>query len=83
MTTQDILNLFETYSNIQASYENSRFVLTFQIDIFREFYALIIEYSINNDLHLKVESELWFSLDVTDILVFYEIDIDSIVNLTT
>ena len=83
MTTQDILNLFETYSNIQGSYEDSRFVLTFQIDVFREFYALISEYHINNDLHLKVESQLWFSLDVTDIFVFYEIDMDILVNLTT
>lgn len=83
MTTQDILNMFETYSNIQGSCEDSRFVLTFQIDVFREFYDLIGEYHISNDLHLKVESGLWFSLDVTDIFVFYEIDIDSIVNLTT
>ena len=83
MTTQDIFNLFESYSNIQASYEDSRFVLTFQIDIFRKFYALICEYHVNNDLYLKVESELWFSLDVTDIFVFYEIDIDILVNLTT
>jgi hypothetical protein len=76
MTIDNLLDFIENHNRIEVNFdEEDKVELILQIDHFERFYPLINYYTIDNEIFLKVISEIWFSLDITDILNFYEIDI--------
>lgn len=73
MTIEKILNLFEYHNFMKVECDEYEVKLILQMDDFKEFYSLIDKYIIDNEIYLKALSETWFSLDITNILVFYGI----------
>ena len=80
MTTENLLNLFEYHNFIEVEWDKDEVKLILQINDFKEFYSLIGQYLIDHEIYLKALSETWFSLNITDILIFYSIDKNFIVS---
>lgn len=74
--TQEDLELFFEYNNlVEIQEDEGKIYLILDINNFKELYVLIGQYLIDNDIYLKPISENLFSIDITDILTFYEIRI--------
>ncbi len=80
MTIENVLNLFEYHNLLKIQLDEGEVKLILQIDDFKNFYSLIDTYIIDNEIYLKVLSETWFSLNITDILIFYEIDKNNLIS---
>ena len=80
MTIEKILNLFEYHNFIELELDEDGVKLILQMDDFKEFYSLIDTYIIDNEIYLKALSKTWFSLNITDILIFYGIDKDCLIS---
>lgn len=80
MIAEEILELFKYHNFIELECDEDEVKLILQMDVFKEFYSLIDKYIIDNEIYLKALSETWFSLDITNILVFYGIDKDCLIS---
>ena len=81
MIVEEILELFKYHNFIELECDEDEVKLILQINDFKGFYPLIGKYLVDNEIYLKALSENWFSLNITDILIFYSIDKNYLVSM--
>ena len=74
MTEDSLLELLENYNLIKIEIEFDEVFLILDVEQFKVFYNMILEYILSNDIYLKAITEVLFSLNITEILEFYQID---------